>query len=330
MFRKVLLAVILIAGSVVACATPAPKTIDELRATPRDVTLKLERDIAGGPGFRASLYSYRSAGLKVHAMIARPNVSVPDGGFPVVIFNHGHHPEPPKYGITAEGKNHRPGDYYRSIPELFVARGYLVVIPDYRGHNNSEGFEFTEGMLESAYYTEDVLNLIAGLHDIEGINHEALFMMGHSMGGEVTFRTLLATDKIKAASMWSSVGGDIWDQSYYYSRYSEPAAPDSSETDKVVVTHLRDRIAELDGDFDYDSVEPHLHIEHLQTPIIIQHSVGDRGAAYKWSEKLAKELYVRGKRYEFWSYPGSDHLFDAEAMELAVRRDDAFFRSQPE
>ncbi|NCF73732.1 MAG: hypothetical protein GWP67_09540 [Gammaproteobacteria bacterium] len=128
MFRKVLLAVILIAGSVVACAMPAPKTIDELRATPRDVTLKFERDIAGGPGFRASLYSYRSAGLKVHAMIARPNVSVPDGGF-------------------------------------------------------------TEGMLESAYYTEDVLNPIAGLHDIEGINHEALFMMGHSMGGEVTFRT---------------------------------------------------------------------------------------------------------------------------------------------
>jgi dipeptidyl aminopeptidase/acylaminoacyl peptidase len=327
MFRKVLLAVILIAGSVVACAMPAPKTIDELRATPRDVTLKFESDIAGGPGFRASLYSYRSAGLKVHAMIARPNVSVPDGGFPVVIFNHGHHPEPPKYGITAEGKNHRPGDYYRSVPELFVARGYLVVIPDYRGHNNSEGFEFTEGMLASAYFTEDVLNLLAGLHDIEGINHEALFMMGHSMGGEVTFRTLLATDKIKAASMWSSVGGDIWDQSYYYSRYSEPAAPDSSEADKVVVTHLRDRIGELDGDFDYDSVEPHLHIKHLQTPIIIQHSVGDRGAAYKWSEKLAKELYMRGKRYEFWSVPGDKHLFSLEDMEKATDRDVAFFRS---
>ena len=328
MFRKALLAVILIAGSVVVCAKPAPKTIDELRATQCDVTLKFERDVADGSGFGASLYSYRSAGLTVHAMIARPNVDVPDGGFPVVIFNHGHHPEPPKYGITAEGKNHRPGDYYRSIPELFVARGYLVVVPDYRGHNNSEGFEFTEGMLESAYYTEDVLNLIAGLQDIEGINHEALFMMGHSMGGEVTLRTLLATDKIKAASMWSSVGGDIWDQSYYYSRYDEPAAPDSSSIDKYVISRLRGRIDDLDEDFDPNSVEPLMHLDYLRTPIIIHHSVGDRGAAYKWSERLAKELYMAGKRYEFWSYPGSDHLFDAKATELAVKRDDAFFRSQ--
>jgi dipeptidyl aminopeptidase/acylaminoacyl peptidase len=142
----------------------------------------------------------------------------------------------------------------------------------------------------------------------------------------VTFRSLLATDKIKAASMWSSVGGDIWDQSYYYSRYSEPAAPDSSETDKNVVTRLRGRIAELDGDFNYDSVEPHLYLEYLQTPIIIQHSVGDRGAAYKWSEELAKELYVRGKRYEFWSVPGDKHLFTPDDMEKAADRDVAFFR----
>ena len=318
---------VLVACSAVACGEPAPKTIDELRVADRNVEMVEVGDIEGGPGFSAKLYQYESAGLKIHTMVANPKASSPDNGWPVVIFNHGHHPEPRKYGITAEGKNHRPGDYYRRIPELFVARGFLVVVPDYRGHNNSEGIEFTEGMLASAYYTEDVLNLIAGLHDIEEINLDALFMMGHSMGGEVAFRTLLATDKIKAASMWSSVGGDIWDQSYYYSRYSEPAAPDSSEMDKVVVTRLRDRIAELDGDFDYDSVEPHLHIEHLKTPIIIQHSVGDRGAAYKWSEKLAKELYVRGKRYEFWSVPGDKHLFSQEDMEKAADRDVAFFRS---
>lgn len=327
MIRKCIAILLLVAGATVACAKPPPVSIDVLRNAARDVTLSEVGESAAGVGYSVMLYHYVSAGLKIHAMVARPDVDAPEEGFPVVIFNHGHHPEPPKYGITADGKNHRPGDYYRSIPELFVARGYLVVVPDYRGHNNSEGFEFTEGMLESAYYTEDVLNLIAGLHDIEGINHDALFMMGHSMGGEVTLRTLLATDKIKAASMWSSVGGDIWDQAYYYSRYSEPAAPDSSETDKQVVTGLRARIAELDGDFNYDSVEPYRNLEHLQTPIIIHHSIGDRGAAYKWSEELAKELYMRGKRYEFWSVLGDRHLFSSRDMEKAADRDAAFFRS---
>lgn len=326
MFKKSVLLLFLVTTVSVACAKPPPHSINALRDADRKVSLNLVGEFEGGEGFSATLYQYLSAGLKLHAMVARPDLDAPEGGFPVVIFNHGHHPEPPKYGITADGKNHRPGDYYRRIPALFVARGFLVVVPDYRGHNNSEGFEFTEGMLESAYYTEDVLNLIAGLHDIDGINHEQLFMMGHSMGGEVTLRALLATNKIKAASMWSSVGGDIWDQSYYYSRYSDPAAPDSSEIDKHVVSRLRGRIADLDGDFDTESAEPLNFLSELKSPLIIHHSVGDRGAAYKWSEQLAKELYVRGKTYEFWSVPGDSHLFTAEDMEQAADRDVAFFQ----
>ena len=123
-----------------------------------------------------------------------------------------------------------------------------------------------------------------------------------------------------------AVGGDIWDQSYYYSRYADPVAPDSSSADKYVITRLKGRIADLDGEFDSESAEPLNYLDHLETPLIIQHSVGDRGAAYKWSEQLAKELYMRGKRYEFWSVSGDNHLFSAEDMEKAADRDAAFFR----
>ncbi len=186
--RCALVSVLLLLMSATACSRPAPKSIDELRTQNRDVALTLVGEIEGGPDFEAIFYSYESAGLKVHAMVAVPELPKPENGYPVLIANHGHHPEPPKYGIAAEGKDWRPGDYYRRIPGLFAAQGFMVVMPDFRGHNNSEGFEFTEGMLESRYYTEDVLNL-------------------------------LATDRIKGASMWSSVGGDIWDQSYYYSRH---------------------------------------------------------------------------------------------------------------
>lgn len=325
--RRALVSVLLLLMSATACSKPAPKSIDELRAEIRDVSLTLVREIKGGPGFSSYLYSYKSSGLKVHAMVAVPETPKPTNGFPVLIANHGHHPEPPKYGITAEGKDWRPGDYYRRIPELFVAQGFMVVMPDFRGHNNSEGFEFTEGMLESSYYTEDVLNLLAGMESLDGFDSENIFMWGHSMGGEVTLRSLLATDRVRGASMWSSVGGDIWDQSYYYSRYSDPTAFDSSETPKSVIDRLRGRIAALDDDFDYRGSEPLLHLEYLDTPIIIQHSVDDRGAAYKWSERLAKELYVRGNKYEFYSYAGEDHLFNDADMELAAERDARFFRS---
>jgi len=325
--RRALIAVLLALLSATACSKPAPKSIDELRAENPDVALTLVGEIDGGPGFSAYLYAYDSAGLRVHALVAVPDSLPPGSGYPVVIANHGHHPDPPNYGVTADGKDWRPGDYYRRIPELFVSRGFMVVMPDFRGHNSSEGREFTEGMLESSYYTEDVLNLLGGLRRLDNADQDSLFMWGHSMGGEVTLRCLLATDRIKGASMWSSVGGDIWDQSYYYSRYDDPTAFDSSETPKAVIDRLRGRIAALDGDFDYRGSEPLLHLEHLTTPIILQHAIGDRGAAYRWSERLARELYMRGKKYEFHSYPGEDHFFQGEMLEQAVERDVAFFRS---
>ena len=316
-----------------ACSPPAsapmppPKSIDELRAEDRDVELTLVQEIDGGAGFNAFLFSYKSAGLTVHALVAVPDTPLPEGGFPVLVANHGHHPDPPQYGITAEGKDWRPGDYYRRVPELFAAAGFMVVMPDFRGHNNSEGVEFTEGMLESSYYTEDVLNLLAGLPTLPLADPDKVFMWGHSMGGEVTLRALLATNRVRAASMWSSVGGDIWDQAYYYSRYKDPMAPDSSDTPKSVIERLRGRLAEFDGGFDYSVAEPMLHLDYLQTPIIVQHAVGDRGAAYKWSERLAKDLYMHDKQYQFYSYAGDDHLFKGKDFEIAVDRDAKFFRS---
>lgn len=310
-----------------ACGKPAPKSIDALRSMTTSVSLDFVRNLDDGPNFSAYLVSYKSAGLKVHAMVAVPRSEKPPNGFPVVVANHGHHPDPPKYGITADGTDSRPGDYYRAIPALFAAHGFLVVMPDYRGHSNSEGFKFTDGMLESAYYTEDVATLLTGLADIENADLDNVFMWGHSMGGEVTLRTLLVTDIVRGATIWSTVGGDIWDQSYYYSRYENNQAPDGSNVPKTTIDDLREDIAALDSDFDPADVEPLSHLRHLQTPIIIHHSVDDRGAPYESSERLAKELYLRSLPYEFYSYPGSDHLFNEELMQQAATRDAAFFRS---
>ncbi len=323
--------VVITAMACTAGAKSPPPTIEELRKADRNVALEFVGEIAGGPGFSAELYRYDSAGLRVHAMVARPEGPSPDSGWPVLIANHGHHPDPPRYGITADGEDHRPGDYYRRIPELYVARGYLVVMPDYRGHNNSEGLEFTEGMLEATYYVEDVLNLLAGLDDIDGIDPDQVFMWGHSMGGAVTLRALLATDSIRAAALWSSVGGDLWDQAYNYSRYEDPSAPDSSEIEKAAIAELRRDIDALDGDYEPDN--PHDMLGDLAVPLIIQHAVGDKSTAWRWSEALARNLYLQHKTYEFWSFAGDQHLFGDDDMQIAADRDVAFFerfKDQPE
>lgn len=333
MLTKVAVAATLLACAIMlACGADAgpkaaPLSIEALASKTFDTELAFVRELDGTDSFDAHLVAYEVAGLKVHAMIAVPLAEPPPRGFPVVVANHGHHPDPPRYGITAEGIDLRPGDYYRSVPALFASRGFLVVMPDYRGHNNSEGFEFTEGMLESRYYAEDVLALLAGLDSIERVDLDNVFMWGHSMGGEVTLRTLLATDRIRGASIWSTVGGDIWGQAYYYSRYTDVLADDSSDTPKAVIEKLREDIAALDAEFDWRASEPLLHLDRLDTPLLMHHGVGDVSAPYKASERLAKELYIRGLPYRFFSYDVDDHYFAAAEREVAADRDAAFFRS---
>lgn len=209
---------------------PPPMTLYDLRTHPFDTKHVVEGPLDDGPGFSAYLVSYRHAGLKLHAMVAVPIGEAPKAGYPVVIANHGYVPDPRKYGVTTEGVDSRPGDYYRAVPELFTSRGFLVVIPDYRGHNSSEGFDFIDPQDEfsAAYYAEDVVALMSALEGIENANLDAVLMWSHSMGGSVSMRALLATDVVKASSFWSTMRVDE-----FFPRLGELDGP-------VVIQHSTD------------------------------------------------------------------------------------------
>lgn len=171
--------------------------------------VKYERALQDGPGFTAYLLSYtnlRSA-HKLYTLVAEPKFPRPAGGYPVVIANHGYVPDPRKYGITREGIDSRPGDYYRSVPQLYASRGFMVVMPDYRGHNTSQGFDYIDPQDgdSAAYYTEDVVALLTVLDEIEDADLDNVFMWSHSMGGIVAMRALLATDVVRASSFWSTM-----------------------------------------------------------------------------------------------------------------------------
>lgn len=169
--------------------------------------LVVERELDPGPGFSAYLVSYESDGLKLHAMVAVPDTTMPATGFPVVIANHGYVPDPQRYGFTAEGTDSRPGDYYRSVPRLFTSRGFLVVMPDYRGHNNSEGFDQIRGRNSESVllYAYDVAALLLRIGDVEEADADRVFMWSHSMGGPVSLLAHLETGIVKAASYWSTM-----------------------------------------------------------------------------------------------------------------------------
>lgn len=304
-------------------------SIEGLRQRSYDASLVFEREMEGTDKWDAKLWSYYSDSLKVYSMVNTPKTPVPEKGYPVVIFGHGFHPDPPKYGIsTSTGKDWRPGDYYRGVPEAFAERGYLVVTPDYRGHNVSEGIEFTKtSYLASSYYAIDVLHLIAALKEFKNVDIENIYYMGHSMGGDVGLKMLLATNKIKAASLWAPVCATTWEQALYYGKYYDKVGEFTDVTKmKKYTAKLDSVIQKLGFKYDIDSGDPENFISEINVPLILHHGRLDNSVPYAWSETFVAMLSKHGKTYEFYAYNTKDHLFQNEMRDKVVERDITFFK----
>ena len=335
--RRRAVSVLALVSALALTATPCvaqrapPLSVDGLsglRARPS--SLHRLGDVDGAGSFKAYLVSYRHAGLLLYALVAVPVLPPPPTGYPVLIANHGYHPDPPRYGITPEGRDWRPGNYYRSIPAAYAAAGFLVVMPDYRGHNRSEGGEYTSSMLASAYYAEDVVALLGALPTLEQADTRQVFMWGHSMGGPITLQVLVAASgfdaRVRGASVWASAGGTFWERAYRQSRMREPLADDRLDAPKPAMQALAREIAGFSAGFAIGGLEPVDNLAHLAVPVMLHHATGDPSTDYAGSARIAAELQRLGKPYVFYSYPGADHFFTGAQFEAAVARDVAFFR----
>lgn len=306
-----------------------PLSIDELGTLVRGPTsLQRVADIDGGEGFSAYLVAYRQAGLLLHALVAVPQAAPPERGYPVLVAAHGFHPDPPRYGITPEGRDWRPGNYYRPVPAAYAAAGFLVVMPDYRGHNRSQGREYTRRAWAHWYYAEDVAALLGGLTSIARADTQNLFLWGHSMGGEVALITLLAAEqRVRGASLWSTAAGPIWERAFLAARKADPLAFDSDQVTKPALDLLEQELAALGPNPDAALLTPASQLARLRAPVIIHHAIGDQSTDPLGSARLAAELRRLRKPYAFHSYPGTNHFFVGAEFDTAVARDVAFFRS---
>ena len=261
--------------------------------------ISLKKNLLAKPlkGLSAQVGKFTVDGLIQYTLLLQPNDGMPVSGWPVIIFNHGFHPEPYKNGRrTLDGVTDRPGDYYRQVPQALARQGFLVVVPDYRGHNDSSGAEFTLQESSPRWYVRDVLGLIEALKSDTQANMDHLFMLGHSMGAEVTLYAAAALgDQLKGASIWSA---------------SVPTVAKMSPQ--------------------YDEVEAASPFEpiysRIYSPINIHHAKDDATTAFEGSLMVANQLKQLGKTYELYSYLSANHLFMGGNLQLAITRDISFFR----
>jgi uncharacterized protein len=297
----------------VAQPTLSPLAIDAMRQ--RDYPgsdLAIVQTLAPGSNYRRYVVSYRSDELKIFALLTVPNGPKPATGWPVIIFNHGYIP-PAEYRTT---------ERYIAYVDAFARNGYIVFKPDYRGHGSSEGPP------SSAYgspgYTVDVLNAVTTMQRYSEVDDNRIGMWGHSLGGNITLRSLVIDPRIKVAVIWAGVTASYQDILYNWRRPAGTPTPPPS----VRGTWRQDWIAQYGTPSQnarfWDSISPMAYLADITAPVQIHHGTADHEVPLMFSQKLAQQLQEKGKSVEFYTYAGDDHNLSA-SFSTAAARSVAFF-----
>jgi dipeptidyl aminopeptidase/acylaminoacyl peptidase len=249
------------------------------------------------------VFTYPSDGLTIYGYM-----SVPTEGdsFPVAIVAHGYIP-PEEYEIIA---------YTRRYVDALVEAGYFVFHPNLQNFPPSDNADnpFRVG------YAVDLLNLIAIIkeqsQDPHGILRRAqgdyIHLMGHSMGGGAALRAVtIWPEAVRAVVLYGSMSGD---EALNYQQIQQ-------------WTNGRSGSFELNAPPEMlAAISPSFHLDRLQVPVSIHHSLVDQTVPYAWSEQLCADLQAINHPVECFMYEGVPHTFRGYADTLFMERMIDFFR----
>ena len=291
---------------------PERLTIDYLRSLEFPGSeLVIEQELAPGSNYQRYVASYRSEGLKILGLLTVPNGEAPATGWPAIIFNHGYIP-PDVYRTT---------ERYVGYQDGFARNGYVTFKSDYRGHG------FSEGDARSAYgtpdYTIDVLNATASVKQLPYVDVDRIGMWGHSMGGYITVRAMLADPDIKAGVIWAGVVASYPDIIERWTR----AGPRLNIPERA--RRWREQIAEQVGTpaenpAYWASASANSYVDELPGPIQLHHGTNDGTVPILFSELLYEEIQAINGDAEFFIYPGDDHNL-SQQFNTAMARSIAYF-----
>lgn len=293
-------------------ATPHPLAIEAMRAASYPGSdLVIERELERGASYRRYIASYLSEGLRINGLLTVPMGQRPASGWPAIIFNHGYIP-PNVYRTT---------ERYVAYVDALARSGYIVYKPDYRGHGDSEG-QAISGYGDPGY-TADVLNAFATISRFQETDPGRMGMWGHSMGGQLTLRSLVVEPKIKAAVIWAGTVAPYpelvktWTLPVGGTRPHPGLSPWSTE-------FITDYGSPDDNPGFWASISPNSFIADIIAPVQVHHGSSDEDVPMRYSDIFVEQVRASGKAVEYFSYPGDNHNLSGNFV-LAMRRTIEFF-----
>jgi uncharacterized protein len=301
-------------------ATPTlhPLTIESMRL--REYPggdIVLEETLASGANYSRYRVSYLSEGLKIYALMTIPFGSPPSQGWPSIIFNHGYIP-PDQYRTT---------ERYVAYVDHLARNGYIVLRPDYRGHDQSEGV--ARGAYGSPDYIVDVLNAAASLRRYPQADPARIGMWGHSMGGYITLRAMVIDDQLRAGVIWAGVVASYPDLIDRWRRTPPPAGftgPTSTPRGGWRTALIGMYGSPEENPAFWGSISANTYLGDLSGPLQLHHGTGDTSVPHEFSEILYQQLLAAGQVAELYLYPGADHNL-AAPFSVAMQRTLQFFHA---
>lgn len=275
---------------------------------------KLDK-LSESSNYNSYLTSYISDNLKINGLLTIPKGEEPDGGFPAIVFVHGYIP-PVTYKTTEK---------YIQYIDYLAKNGFVVFKIDLRGHGDSEGV--AGGAYYSSDYVVDTLNAYSALQHFEKVNKSKVGLWGHSMAGNVVFRSMVIKKDIPAIVVWSGAGF-TYDDFLKYGIGDRSYKPPPNDSERA---RRRKQLMEYYGEFSVDSwfwkqVTPVNYLGDVLTKIELHHAVDDGVVDIEYSRNLDKVLDSADIDHKLFEYPSGGHNLTSPAFNSAMQRTVDFYK----
>jgi len=250
-------------------------------------------------GFRPAhreVISWKSGdGAVIEGILYKPADFDAKKKYPLLVVIHG--------GPTGVDQPVRNADRYYPI-ERFVAKGALVLRPNYRG---SAGYgEKFRALNVRNLGVGDYADVISGVDSLIAkglVDKERVGSMGWSEGGYISAFITASSDRFKAVS----VGAGISDWMTYY-----------VNTDVTPFTRQYLHATPWDDPEIYKKTSPITYIAKAKTPTLIQHGENDRRVPIPNGYELRQALEDRGVPVKMVVYKGFGHGITKPKQQRAV------------
>lgn len=292
----------------------AQMTIPHLRSRDYKSEIVDTKQTSSSSNYITYFAAYDSDGFRVNGMLTRPVGEMPEGGWPAVVFIHGYIP-PTQYQTMVN---------YNSYVDYLTTNGFVVFKIDLRGHAQSEGEP--SGAYYSGDYVVDALNAKAALESTDFVKRGAVGLWGHSMAGNVVFRSFVASGDVPAVVIWAGAVYTYEDWEYGINDNSYRPPDDDSER-----ARKRRELFNTHGEFDKNSdfwktVPATNYLDGVEGAVQVHHAANDNVVTVDYSRNLMSVLDGTGVAHELFEYSDGGHNLTGSTFNLAMQRTVDFFK----